>query len=486
MSPSRLSALLVCVLLAAPSALRAQDPSGDPTGGGELEGPLRLEQVLEQVEGTYPPLLAALIERDIREGRFRSARGVFDVDLFSKFGGTPDGYYEYSTLEAGAEQFLGVWGSTVYGGYRLTEGDDLPDYYRQRTNADGEGTVGLRVPLLRGGAIDKARAGVQAAEIENRAAGPVIDRQRLDFGRAATVSYWKWLASGRKLQLARQLLEIAENRQAALEAQAEQGLVADIDLVDNRGLVVSRRLEVVAAERDFQAAALSLSLFFRTDDGRPVVPGEDALPVDFPVPDLPVELDPGVDVQRALARRPELIRLALDVERVEVERALARNTLLPYLNANVEAARNWGDELYVDRSETELRAGVEFKLPLQRREARGKVQEVEGKLFQAQQKLAFARDKVAAEVQAFYVTLETALQRSELAATNVELALELQAAEQERFRVGASDLLSLQIREQKAFDAQKKAVEALLDFHTALADYRAAIAAGLAPLEPGS
>lgn len=474
------SALLVAgfvvATVAAPPSLRAQER----VDAGVLpDGPLELGRVLEQVEETYPPLLAALIERDIREGRFRSARGVFDVDLFSKFGGTPDGYYEYSTLEAGAEQFLGVWGSTVYGGYRLTEGEELPDYYRQRTNADGEGAVGLRVPILRGGAIDKARAGVQQAEIENRAAGPVIDRQRLDFVRAAAVSYWKWLAAGRKLQLARQLLEIANTRQAALEAQAEQGLVADITLVDNRGLVVSRQLEVVAAERDFQAAALSLSLFFRADDGTPLVPGEELLPDGFPAPEMPPAFDPASDVERALERRPELLRLALDVERVEVERTLARNTLLPYLNANVEAARNWGEELYVDRSETELRAGVELKLPLQRREARGKVQEVEGKLFQTRQKLSFARDKVAAEVRAVHVSVQAALERSDLATDNVELALELQAAEQERFRLGDSDLLSLQIREQNAFDAQKKLVEALLDFHTAVADYRAAIAAGL-------
>jgi outer membrane protein TolC len=486
MSLTRVTALVAGLLAAAPIALRAQLPSTDATDTLSLPAPLRLEQVLEAVETTYPPLLAALIERDIRQGRFRSARGVFDVDLFSKFGGTPDGYYEYSTLEAGAEQFLGVWGSTVYGGYRLTEGEELPDYYRQRTNADGEGAVGLRVPILRGGAIDKARAGVQQAEIENRAAGPVIDRQRLDFGRAASVSYWKWVASGRKLELARQILEIAETRQAALEAQAEQGLVADITLVDNRRLVVSRELEVIAAERDFQAAALSLSLFFRLPDGTPVVPGEQALPDAFPVPELPPDVDPTADVARALARRPELQRLALEVDRVEVERRLARNTLLPYLNANVELADNWGDQLYVDRSETELRAAVEFKLPLQRREARGKVQEVEGKLGQARQKLSFARDKVAAEVQAFYVTLRAALDRSGLAAENVQLALELQAAEQERFRLGDSDLLALQLREQAAFDAQLKAVDALLDFHTAVADYRAAIAEGLAPLQPGS
>ena len=48
-----------------------------------------------------------------------------------------DGYYEYSVVEAGAEQFLGLWGSTVYGGYRLSAGELLPDYYWDRTQDEG-------------------------------------------------------------------------------------------------------------------------------------------------------------------------------------------------------------------------------------------------------------------------------------------------------------------------------------------------------------
>lgn len=484
-----LAALAVLPLDGRRLSAQADPPGTPPTPADTAQAvePLTLEDVLESVEATYPPLLKAMIEQEVRDGRLRSARGVFDLDLMAKASGTPDGYYEYSTVEAAAEQFLGIWGSTIYGGYRLTDGETLPDYYTQRTQGDGEATVGLRLPLLRGGPIDKFRAAISQAELDALAADPFIARQRLDFVRAASVSYFKWLASGRKLVLARELLRLANERTAALQEQVANGLQPEIVLVDNQRLVVSRELAVIAAERDFQGAALSLSLFFRDASGQPIVPGEERLPADFPAALVPQSLDVQSDLDRALERRPELVRLDLEIDRVEVDVALARNTLLPSLDANVEAADNFGEDLYVDRSRRELRAGVAFKLPLQRREARGKVQETEAKLSQLEREAGFARDKVVTEVQDAFVALTAAAQQTERAQLNVELALELQAAEQELFRLGSSDLLAVQIREQAAFDAQSKAVEAFLDFFTAVADYRAAVAEGVPPFQmPGS
>ena len=480
-----LAALTVLPLVAlapAAGAVRAQEPAA-PRGTGE---PLELGDVLSSIEGTYPPLLGALIERDLREGRLRTARGVFDLDLFGKVGGTPDGYYEYSTVEAGVEQFLGLWGSSVYGGYRLTDGETLPDYYSQRTQGAGEATVGVRVPILRGGATDKARTELAQAELMAAMADPLIARQRLDFVRAGSVAYFKWLASGRKLQIARELLRVTLERTAGLEQQVADGFRAEIDLVDNRRLVASRELEVIEAERDFQLAALSLSLFYRTEDGEPVTPGEESLPQGFPPVDGGAVPAPDTALTRALERRPELQTLGIELEVQELERRLARNSLLPYLDARVESARPYGEDLYTDRSVQELRGELGFKFPLQNREARGKAQEVDAKLEQARQKLFFATDKVVAEVRKNWAAVMAALDRIDRAELNVELAVQLQAAEAEEFRLGSSDLLALQIREQAAFDAQKKAVDVLLDYFVSVADYRAAIALDLPELPPGS
>jgi outer membrane protein TolC len=59
----------------------------------------------------------------------------------------------------------------------------------------------------------------------------------------------------------------------------------------------------------------------------------------------------------------------------------------------------------------------------------------------------------------------------------VQLAVELQEAETERFMRGATDLLALQLREQAAFDAQVSAVDIDADCFRAQADYRAATVA---------
>jgi outer membrane protein TolC len=480
----RLRAALVAVGLALAAAatvpVAAAGQAGPPSAGTD---PLGLDDVLVSVQETYPPLLAAQIERDIRQGRLRSARSIFDFDLFGSLKSNVDGYYEYNTVEAGAEQFLGLWGSTVYGGYRLTTGETLPDYYGQRTQGDGEAAFGVRIPLLRGGAIDPLRGGVRQAELDTIAARPIIDRQRLDFIRAGTVAYWKWVSSGQKLLLARELLRVAEARTAALEEQVGSGLQPEIALVDNQRLVVSRELGVIEAERDFQAASLALSLFYRDANGEPITPSEAQVPGIFPqVEDAPEQLGDEA-VRGALLRRPELARLRLSLARTQVDRDVAANALLPNLDATAELARNFGDELYVDRTETEFRVGLSLKLPVQRRSARGKVEEADAKLNQARRQLSFARDRVVAEVRETWVELNAAFEQTLRAELNVQLALELQAAEQELFRLGSSDLLAVQIREQAAFDAQSKAVEAYLAYYTALADLDAATAAGVDPVE---
>jgi len=442
--------------------------------------PLLWEDVEAGLLGTYPPLLIAELERAIAEGRLREARSIFDLDLFAKAGGTADGFYEYTTTEAGLEQFTGLWGSTIYGGYRLTTGEELPDYYRNRTFEDGEVALGLRIPLLKGGPIDPLRAELERTEIEFEAVPPFIARQRLDVVRAANVAYHTWVAAGRRLQLARDLLQLAIDRTVGLEAQVESGLRADIDLVDNQQLVVSREIEVVEAERAFRAAAVALSLFlFGTDTAAgPLIPGEDRLPPALLIPQIPTpDLEAGL--ARASLFRPELAVLALDVAREEVGRRLANAAALPTLDARLEATRDFGAELYGDLARDELTAAVEFKLPIQRRAETGKQLQAETKLEAARTKLRFGREKVSADVRKAAADLDAALQQVGRAEVASGLAEELRAAEAERFAAGASDLLALQLREQAAFDAVVKLVDTRLKLLISLADWRAAIADGV-------
>ncbi len=438
---------------------------------------LMLHEVLDSVRQQYPPMLAALIERDVAAGRLQSARGTFDFQFFYRLFDTPSGYYQSTTVDTGFEQFTGIWGSTLFGGYRITSGGLLPDYEKSRTQGSGEPRIGFRLPLLRDGSIDRRRATLIKARLDKELADPVIHRQQLDFIRAATAGYYGWLAAGERLRLSEALLRIARERMDALKTQSESGLIPRIVLTDNRRLIVARELAVVQARRRFEAAGLALSLFYRDSRENPTVATRDRLPPFLPTPEGPEASLLQQDLQRALTTRPELKRLSLTQEKLEVDRRLAKNQLLPNLDAGVSASRDYGDRRYKDQTEAEVQVGVELRVPLQRREAKGRVAEVDAQLEQVTREQQFARDRIQTEVRDSFSAWSAAHEQTLQARLNVQLAVELQDAETERFARGAADLLALQLREQAAFDAQVSAVDIDADCFRAQADYRAATVA---------
>ena len=470
----------LCLILGSffPGLQAAETPSTPPTTASpSATSALTLHEVLDSVRQQYPPMLAALIERDVAAGRLQSARGTFDFQFFSRLFDAPSGYYQSTTVDTGFEQFTGLWGSTLFGGYRVTTGGLLPDYEKSRTQGSGEPRIGFRLPLLRDGSIDRRRATLIKARLDKELADPVIHRQQIDFIRAATAGYYGWLAAGERLRLSEALLRVARERMDTLKTQSESGLIARIVLTDNRRLIVSRELAMVQARRRFEAAGLALSLFYRDGQENPTVATRDRLPPSLPIPVGPEASLLQQDLQRSLTVRPELKRLSLTQEKLAVDQRLARNQLLPNLDAGVSANRDYGDRRYKDQTETEVQVGVELRVPLQRREAKGRVAEIESQLEQITHEQRFARDRIQTEVRDSFSAWSAAHEQTLQARLNVELAVELQEAETERFMRGATDLLALQLREQAAFDAQVSAVDIDADCFRAQADYRAATVA---------
>jgi outer membrane protein TolC len=444
--------------------------------------PLLLQEVLASVQTQYPPYLAALIEQDIANGRVRQALGSFDLNLNA--GGTTSlaGYYDGRTGYAMLEQPLPFWGGSVYGGYRLSSGF-LPNYNKERTGVDGEGVLGFRLPLLRDGTIDRRRALLWQAQIDQELADPIILRQYLDFIRSATISYYSWVAAGQRLVYAEELLRIAKDRDSAIAEQVKKGSSAPIVQIDNQRLVVSREIATVLALRRFQATAIELSLFFRTEgQAEPIIAKRDRVPGAFPPHPRLDEAQLTADIARAAIFRPEIRRIELLVEKVEIDRKLAKNNLLPNLDVGVEAGQIFGGNRPKDIEQNEIEAKIEFKLPLQRREAKGRVDVAEATIERLTNDKRFARDRIVADVRDAFSAIIAAHDALKMTRKNVELARQLEKAENERLQQGATDLLALQIREQATFDAQVLEVEAQADYFRAQANYRAAIAADAASL----
>ena len=444
--------------------------------------PLIIQDLVRSVYSQYPPYLGALIERDVAQGKLQSARGVFDFQTFVNIFDNTSGFYDASTFEAGFEQFTGVWGSTLYGGYRITDGF-LPDYYyERRTNGGGAPQVGVKLPLLQNREIDEKRAAVFKAKLEREQADPKIRKQQLDFTKAAMFSYYNWFAEVRKLAASEEILRIAQDRAGAVKTQIEKGLVAPVIEVENDQMVISRELSVLKAQRSFEAASIALSLFNRTPSGEPVIAGIERAPEKFVEP---FGLSGGAlaaAIDYANRNRPELIYLRIELEKLGVDTRLYQNKTLPKLDTFVSGSQGVGEKLYKDTDDIEIKSGIQFRLPLQRNEARGKLAENAAKIEQTEQEYRFAVERIAAEIQNAHSAVTLALDQVQRAKRNYQLSLQLQKVEQDRFNLGAADLLGLMIREQAAFQARLDEIESYNQYFKAISDF--IMAAGVNLREP--
>jgi outer membrane protein TolC len=184
------------------------------------------------------------------------------------------------------------------------------------------------------------------------------------------------------------------------------------------------------------------------------------------------------DIALAIRSSPILNELDLTAQRLRVELRNARNMLLPKLDAQLLASKDVGGAASSTRDKTpfELEAGLYGEVPLQRREALGKIRATNGKLSQIAVKREFVVNKITAAVQDAVSGLRTAAARTERAETNLRLARQTLDLGQVQFAEGNIDLISLNIFEQEVTDAELLLIAAQADFYFALADYRAALA----------
>lgn len=460
----------------APAQPTPQEPAPE-----QARQPLSLDEVLASVYERYPPYLSVLLEQDLASAQLQQALGAFDTNFFAKAGRNFTGFYSATVGQALLEQPLWTGGS-LYGGYRISDGL-LPDYYEARTQTGGEFAVGGRFPLLRDREIDSRRLKLRQEQIDQALADPRIAQGRIDFILAATRTYNQWVAEGLRLAVAEELLGLAQQRADGIAQGVELRFLAGIDKVDNQRLIVQREILVVRARRSLEQASLALSLFLRTPEDEPIVPGRERLPVGFPEPVRPDWSSFQEQAVAALPRRPELRRIELLLDRTRADQALADNQLLPNLDVKVDASQDVDDSPYKDLNEFELFAGLEFKLPMQRRAARGLLRQATTELDRLQIERSFARDRVLNEISDALSALQAAFDQLEQTSTNVGLARELVAAEQASFELGRSDLLRINLREIQLAEAEVADLEARLAFHQAAANYRAALALDALPPE---
>ena len=450
---------------------------------------LPVDAVLQSTLYFYPEIQVVIEELAIANGGQISAAGSFDTKVKVENESTPVGFYETYRSKFGIEQPT-FNGGSVFAGYRFGRGDFSTWYLERNTNALGEINVGANWKLLRDRQIDARRVALWKSQIKRNAVEPVVHQQLLQVFRDAEVAFWNWVAAGQVYQRNSQLLQVARNRVAGIEERIKAGDLADITRTDNDRTILSREVKLIKAKAKLDQAAIKLSLYYRDNNGTPIIANESQLPeFESQVLQVPSNLD-GL-VSDAITCRPETRLLALDLQSIGLDLAKAKNDLLPQLNASVKLSNDFGRPtsasaaassstqtvfvFFDEKDEFQVDTGIFLSQSLQLRKTRGKIQSLQGKQRQLEIKRQFVEQKIVAEVQQNYQLTVAAREQVRAATQNYALAQKLSAAARDRIKVGDADLFEIILREQQELDAAIELVASQFAFFSNRAGLNASV-----------
>ena len=131
------------------------------------------------------------------------------------------------------------------------------------------------------------------------------------------------------------------------------------------------------------------------------------------------------------------------------------------------------------RSRPELEAAIVLNVPLRTRTQQGKLEGASAKNEKLTKQEKFFKDRITADIRNSFLNVNVTKQRATLAQREYILAKKLEEAERTRYVMGEGTLLVVNIREQTTGEAAIREIDALVDHHRAIANYKAAVADAL-------
>jgi HAE1 family hydrophobic/amphiphilic exporter-1 len=487
-----------------------------PRTGIVREASLRLPEAIERVLANDPDLKTSRIQLDEAGYQVRGAQGAYDpvlgfhafhtratTPMASLIGGTPSG--KLNTTEVNATPAVSGIGP-LGGTYSLAFSSD-----RQRSDSGFNTlnpqfptslTLNVTQPLWRGLRFDENRHRLQVAR-KNRQVGTQALRQRvIEVVTQAVQAYWELDYAFQNLTVQVEGMKLAERQYESNRRQAEQGLLAPVDVVAAQTQVSTFQQGVFAAQQGLTAAENALKQMMLADRndlmwGAALVP-ETRIDTNVTLPALEDA------VKAALAGRPEIAEtaLALDVNTLDARLAregarpridayanlssaglagtmvpLGNNPLLalfPGLFGTVPAFFNggYGQSLsnLTSGNFPTAQVGVQMSLPLRNRtaQAQSAVTVAEGKrLRNVENQIGML---VEADVRNALQAAESSRARWEASGVARRSAEEQYASEQRQFQAGTSSVFLVLQRQTDLIAARNREARSSADYAEALAN----------------
>lgn len=438
------------------------------------EKKLSWQELVASADKNYPQILSYYEKVEASQGMALASLGFFDIKLKQSFFDKSRGFYDGKTTDTLLEKELGFMGSKVYGGYRKSFGN-FPDYENQSlTNDNGEYRAGAKFSLLKDSSIDQNRLGVILSNLGVLESKIQLERIRKEIERDASKTYWKWVSSEKIFHIYEDLYQLSLKRHSQLEEKLKKGDVAQIIVAENKKNILRRKSALAKARQDFENSAIYLSLFWRNENGVPIIPKRNQVPeINTTLHEIK-EDQASRDLETALANRFELRILKIQKDENLNQLKYAKNSFKPQLDIDFGASKDLGNGSS-SRAQANNYVGLDFSVPLQQREARGKITEYDSKLKSLKLEQQLAEEKIKAELEQIKIQISSIVEMHHNLLEEAKLADLLENSEREKFKHGASNFFLVNLREQDTASSKAAAIEIFEKYQSALADYKMAV-----------
>lgn len=433
-----------------------------------------LDYFLKLVNDNYPKLQAADTERRISTAKRLEKSGAFDPvftstneylrvqDIFTP-GEAKNAIHNESRVD-----MLTRSGIKVFTGMRLNPNDTKTPFVP--TGKSGEYYAGVSVPLFRGLKINEKKAAEEQAKLGEPLAAQIFGATRLEVLLKAAAVYWDWVGAKARVDIARNLLKIAEARVEQIKQRVENGDVPALDIAESEQEIQRRLAALVKTERELQKASLTLSVFLWDENGSSrIVPAPKNMPKLRPEPRSLSDSEWMEGRKSALSLRPELKKISIEREQALIDKKLAQNMILPAMDAYLLQGADTGPQ----GIGPVVRAGMVVNMPLRQRTARGLAEAARFKIQKLNLDEKAEKVRIQAEVDDTVSAVNTSYQRWAATLLEVQKAMQVEQGERIRFGIGDSTLFLVNQRERASAEAQMRLVEVHVEYLQSLAAFSA-------------
>ena len=429
----------------------------------------------------HPTVLAALEKMRAGEEAVTGARGAFDAKIVSDYKRQTKSDYNTTLSRTQLVKPLGLANSKIYAGTEQISSPSglLAPIYNTgnpTTQTGNYSLLGLKLSLWKNLTLDPDRAALKNAKFDARMAKAEKELTILDIGRFGQLAYWEWVTAQKVKSVYDELLKNGETRNEYLVVRMKKGDAAQILVTENEQYMASRKRTLQAAKERLLRAEYALSLFYRDENGEPIIPSSTESFEDYPtnLAALLDHLDLKSDIDELIKNRPDMLNLALNVEKNDVNLELAKQDLRPQFDVTTEYFKRTVDHR-PDMPLDYLMVMAQVSVPIERNLGNGNIAAARARKMVAQKEMSYGRQSYKFEVMALRQSLYLQLEQVTQSEIEYTKAKELVVSETYKLKTGSGNLFLVNIREQAQASAEASFHEARLAFMNTLLGYKAIV-----------